>query len=139
MNLEKGNVIPSFYWEEEKEHDVAIEGTPLQLKGRVPYFPISIGGTKEVLHLNRLDSIKEDYIIESTFLHKVSPIIVDETKMNFSCTINGRRISTPLYYSASLKCKNHVHRYTIQIQCANQMCIFITFRFGPVGSDPYYF
>ena len=42
------------------------------------------------------------------FLHKVSPITVDETKMTFTCTINGRRIFTPLYYSAYFKCKNHV-------------------------------
>ena len=63
MNLEKGNAIPSFYWEEAKEHRVAIEGTNVQLKDRVPYFPISIGRIKEVLDLNILDSIKEDYII----------------------------------------------------------------------------
>ena len=46
MNLEKGNVIPSFYWEEAKEHGVAIEGTPIHMKGRVQDFPINIGGTK---------------------------------------------------------------------------------------------
>ena len=46
MNLEKGNAIQFFYWEEAKEHGVAIEGTNVQLKDRVPYFPISIGRTK---------------------------------------------------------------------------------------------
>ena len=73
MNLEKWNVIPSFYQEQAKEHGVAIEGTPVQLKGRVPDFPISIGGTKEFLHLNRLDNIKQDCIIGSTFLHRSFP------------------------------------------------------------------
>ena len=52
MNLEKENAIPSFYWEKTNEHGVTIEGTPVQLKGRVPYFPISINGIKEVLHIN---------------------------------------------------------------------------------------
>jgi len=33
MNLAKGNAIPSFYWEKTNEHGVAIEGTPIQLKG----------------------------------------------------------------------------------------------------------
>ena len=46
MNLAKGNAIPSFYWERTNKHGVAIEGTHVQLKGRVPYFPISIGGIK---------------------------------------------------------------------------------------------
>ena len=32
----------------------------------------------------------------------------NKPNMNFSCTINGRRVSTPLYYSASYKCKNLV-------------------------------
>ena len=44
----------------------------------------------------------------SPFLHKVSPITVDEPNMIFSCTINGRKVSTPLHYSASFKCKNNV-------------------------------
>ena len=73
MNLEKGNSIPYFYLEEEKEHGVNIEGTHVQLKGRVPGFPISIGDTKKVFHLNRLDNIKEDCIIGSTFLHRSFP------------------------------------------------------------------
>ena len=96
------------YWEKTNERSVAIEGTLVQLKGRVPDFPISIRGIKEVLHLNRLDDLKEDCIIGSPFLHKVSPITVDEPNMIFTCTINGRRISTSLYYSASFKCKNLV-------------------------------
>ena len=41
-------------------------------------------------------------------MHKVSPITVDEPNMIFSCTINRRKVSTPLYYSASYKCKNLV-------------------------------
>ena len=106
MNLAKGNAIQSLYWEKTNEHGVAIEGNPVQLKGRVPYFPISIGGMKEVLHLNRLDFLKEDCIIGSPFLHKVNPITVDEPNMIFTCTINGRRVSTSLYYSTSFKCKN---------------------------------
>ena len=44
MNLEKGNAIPSFYWEKTNEHGVAIEGNLVQLKGRVPDFPITISG-----------------------------------------------------------------------------------------------
>ena len=108
MNLAKGNAIPSFYWEKTNEHGVAIEGTPVQLKGRVPDLPISINGIKEVLHLNRLDDLKEDCIIGSPFLHKVNPITVDEPDMNFSCTINGKIVSTPLYHYASYKCKNLV-------------------------------
>ena len=112
MNLEKGNVIPSFYWEKANEHDVDIEGTHVQLKGRVPDFPISIGGIKEVLHLNRLDDLKEDCIIGSPFLRKVSPITVDEPNMIFTCIINGRRVSTSLYYTTSFKCKNIVPQST---------------------------
>lgn len=57
MNLAKGNAIPSFYWKRTNEHGVAIEGTHVQLKGRVPDFPISISEIKEVLHLNRLDDM----------------------------------------------------------------------------------
>ena len=29
MNLVKGNVIPSFYWEKTNKHGLAIEGTPV--------------------------------------------------------------------------------------------------------------
>ena len=46
MNLEKGNAIPSFYWKKTNKHGVAIEGTPVWLKGRVQNFPISIRGMK---------------------------------------------------------------------------------------------
>ena len=46
MNLEKGNAIPSFYGEKTNEHDVANEGTLVQLKGRVRDFPIRINGIK---------------------------------------------------------------------------------------------
>ena len=63
MNLEKRNAMPSFYWEKTNKHGVAIKGTPIQLKGQVPYFPISINGIKEVLHLNRLDDLKQDCIL----------------------------------------------------------------------------
>ena len=90
------------------EHGVAIEETPVQLKGRVPDFPISIKGIKQVLHLNRLDDLKEDCIIGSPLLHKVISITVDEPNMIFTCTINGRRLSTSLYSSTSSKCKNLV-------------------------------
>ena len=38
MNTKKGNAIPYFYWEKSNEHGVAIQGTPVQLKGRVPNF-----------------------------------------------------------------------------------------------------
>ena len=79
------------------EHGVAIEGTPVQLKGIVPYFSISISGIKEVFHLNRIDDLKEYCIIGSPFSHKVSPITDDEPNMIFTCTINGRRVSTSLY------------------------------------------
>ena len=120
MNLAKGNAIPSFYWEKTNEHGVAIEGTPVQLKGRVPYFSKSINGIKEVLRLNKLDDLKEDCIIRSPFLHKVSPIIVDEPNMNFSCTINGRRVSTPLYYYASYKCKSLVPQSNLTLSVAEQ-------------------
>ena len=48
MNLEKGNAIPCFYWKKTTEHGVAIKGTPVQLKGKVPEFPININGIKEV-------------------------------------------------------------------------------------------
>ena len=65
-----------FYWEKTNEHGVAIEGTPVQLKGRVPDFPISIGGIKEVLHLNRLDDLKEDCIRGSHFYMKSSPLLL---------------------------------------------------------------
>ena len=108
MNLEKENAIPSFYWEKTNEHGVAIEGTHVQLKGRVPDFSISISGIKEVQHLNKLDDLKEDCIIGSPFLHKVNPIIVNEPNMIFTCRINGRRVSTSLYYFSSFKCKNLV-------------------------------
>ena len=108
MNLAKGNAIPSLYWEKTNEHGVAIEGTHLQLKGKFLYFPISIGGIKEVMHLNRLEDLKEYCIIGSPFLHKVSPIKFDEPNMIFTCTINGRRFSTSLYYSASFNYKNRV-------------------------------
>ena len=47
-------------------------------------------------------------MIGSPFLHKVIPITVDEPNMNFSCTINGRRISNPLYYFSSYKHKKLV-------------------------------
>ena len=60
------------------------------------------------MHLNKLDDLKEYCIISSPFLHKVNPITVDEPNMIFTCTINGRRVSTSLYYSSSFKCKNLV-------------------------------
>ena len=60
------------------------------------------------MHLNRLDDLKEDCIIGSHFLHKVNPITIDEPYMIFTCTINVRKVSTSLYYSASFKCKNRV-------------------------------
>ena len=106
MNTKKGNAIPYFYWEKENEHGVAIEGTPIQLKRRVPNFTISISRIIEFLHLNKLDDLKEYCIIGSPFLHKFSPIIVNEPNIIFTCTINGRRVSTYLYYSTSFKCKN---------------------------------
>ena len=71
--------------------------------------PINIGGTNEVLHLNRLDDFKEDCIIVSYFFRRVSPITIDETNIIFTCTINGRRVSTPLFYYASFKCKKSIH------------------------------
>ena len=43
-------------------------------------------------------------------MHRVSPISIDENKMIFSCTITGRRVSTPLYYSASFNFQNLVHQ-----------------------------
>ena len=108
MNMEKGNAIPYFHWEKTNEHGVAIEGNPVQLKSRVPKFPISISGKIQVLHLSKLDDLKEDCRIGSPFLHKIIPITVDEPNMIFNCTINDRRVSSSLYYYASFKCKNFV-------------------------------
>ena len=108
MNMAKGNAIPYFYWEKSNEHGVAIEETPVQLKDRVPNFPISISGIIEAMHLNTLYDLKEDCIIGSDFMHKVGPITIDQPNMIFTFTINDIRVSTSLYYYASFKCKNFV-------------------------------
>ena len=54
MEWDKGKAIPSFYCEKDLEHKVEIEGTPVQLLGRAPDFPINIEGVQEVFSLNRL-------------------------------------------------------------------------------------
>ena len=84
-----------------------IEGTLIHIKGRVLGFLINITRTNEVLHLNKLDDIKEDFIIGLDFFHIVSPITFDEINMILTYTINGKIVST-LFYSASFKCNNSI-------------------------------
>ena len=62
---------------------MVIEGTPVQLLGRVPDFLIKIGGLQEVLPMNRLDTIKEYCIIGSEFLDRVIPITFDKHNLLF--------------------------------------------------------
>ena len=50
---------------------MTIEETPLQSLGRVIDFPIKVEGLNEVLSLNRIDCIKDDYILGSKFLSRV--------------------------------------------------------------------
>ena len=90
LNLARGLVILLFYWEKSADHGSAIEGTPVSLTGKVENFPIQISNKSKVLSLYRLDSIKEDYILNgSKFLLRVSPFSVDKLKMLFSCTVNN--------------------------------------------------
>ena len=84
VNLAKVEAIPSFFWEKAPEHLVAIEGTPIKLLGRVLDFPVKIEGLHEVLSLNRFDNIKEDCILGSEFLNRVSPVTYD----NIRCCSN---------------------------------------------------
>jgi len=44
MNLDKRNDILPFYWEKTNERGIAIEGSPVNLLGKVANFPISIVG-----------------------------------------------------------------------------------------------
>ena len=57
------------------------------------------------MSLYRLDSIKENCILGSEFLLRVSPFSVDKIKMLFSCTVNNQIVICPLSFESQSKCK----------------------------------
>jgi hypothetical protein len=105
MNLEKGPTLPKFYWEETSQHGIAIEGSIVPMLGKVADFPIMVEGQKSTTSFGRIDFIKEDCILGSKFLTKVSLVCIDTSKMIFSCIVNGKRVSCPLSYESQSKCK----------------------------------
>ena len=105
LNLSKGSAIPLFCWEKSAHHGSAIEGTPVSMTGKVADFPIYISNESEFLSLYRLDSIKEDCILGSEFLLRVSPFSVDNIKMLFSCTVNNQIVVCSLSFESQSKCK----------------------------------
>ena len=105
LNIAIGSAIPLYYWEKLADHGSTIEGTLVSLTSKVEYFPIQISNKSKFLPLYRLDSIKEDCILGSEFLLRVSPFSVDKTKMLFSCTVNNQLVTCPLSFESKIKFK----------------------------------
>ena len=85
VNLAKGSALPSFYWENTKDHGTTIEGTPDPLAAKAENFPIKINKNSDAVTWYRLDDIKEDCILGLEFLARVSPFYFDIHKILFSC------------------------------------------------------
>ena len=66
--------------------------------------------TSDVVTWYKLDDIKEDYILGSEFLARVSPFSFDLQKMLFSCVINNCTVKLPLSFSFSPKCQSFVQK-----------------------------
>ena len=104
VSLAKTLELPSYYWQETKDSGSAIEGTSVTLTAKAELFPVQFGKIKGCVTLYRLDSISEDCILGSEFLHKVSPYLVDHKKMKFTCILNGRSVTLPISFQGSRKC-----------------------------------
>ena len=110
LNLEKGSALPSFYWENTTNLGTAIEGTPVPLVAKAENFPMKFNETSDVVTWYKLDDIKEDYILGSEFLARVSPFSFDIQKMLFSCVINNCTVKLPISFSSSPKCQSFIQK-----------------------------
>ena len=104
VSLAKNLVLPSYYWQETPDSGSTIEGTPIPLTVKEELFPVQYGKVKDSLTLYILDTISEDCILGSDFLHKVSPYLVDHKKMTFTCMLNGKFVTLPISFQGSRKC-----------------------------------
>ena len=89
VNLAKGLALPLLYWENTTDRGTTIEGTQVPLVAKVEKFPMKFNETTDAVTWYKLDNIKEDCILGSEFLDRVSPFSFDKKKMLFSCVISN--------------------------------------------------
>ena len=135
LNLANGSTLPSFYWESTTYRGSSIEGTPVPLNAKAESFPMKFNETSNAVTWYKLDNIKEDCILGSEFLARVSPFSFDIQKMLFSYVINNCTVKLPLSFSFSLKCQSFVQKPVKKVNTAQLMKMHRCIAFSDIHGE----